>query len=695
MSEFVAAPRRTRVRINGTVVPTLSDVAISTSLTQLATVAEFSLASRPAGLETGLDVQIEWLDFTEGLAYPLFAGTIDGWDVDAQPWAMRVRCVDQLERFRRTRTGSDMNLTGMTDGEAWKAIADYCGVSYDDADIADRGYVLGAHEAIKWHADGQTPGSRIIQELDAVFRTATLTVGDGRVLRIRYDPFPDDDTVPDRTYELGESVHFFTDHRSYGGRDSIQNVWNVTGVTLEDANGCEVTPWARAVDGNAQLGSSRVRVVEQVFQSDLIQDESLAEAIVRWKMGETNREPDTHATDLLNDPQIHPGSRIALVDPTYGITAVPRYFLVTSVQRNGAVMSLELASGPPGDAGTVTHGVEKVCGDSSSDINIDDGFPGFGGFDGLPDIDGGGIGDLETPPVDITPFPPDEPIVCDEVTEIIPRYDNDVGFSTPWREVVGPWSLQTHDGSAVASSKELFYKLENVTGLMLLNSDTDPDTQSSATDVELGPGAVFSLCLDAAFCGDTSTLTIGLTRTDTGNPYAYVTWYSQPDGLPITISGDTRTYAGVINIGNDGSTVTDHDYGPSDLGNGGLHRNTGHYVPHGGGSPVAASGPGDVPDDFTFFTLCASFDLSDQYQHGYASGEGGEGHNRSEKCVSPGCSGGGEPVTYTPDPYSHNVYISAGGDFSDASCPPVIIRAMAYGTGTCERNPDYTEPETR
>lgn len=694
---FTSHPRRLRVSINDEVVKTLPDITVNASLDQLATVAEFSLASRPSPAPvTGDTVLIEYLNLYEELAYPLFGGTIDGFETDTSPWLMRVRCVDQLELFRRTRTGTDLDLTGMTDGEAWMAIADYCGITYDPADIADQGYELGAHEAVKWHADGQTPASRIIQELDAVFRTATLTIGDNQVIRLAYEPFPDSaGSNLYATFTKGSSIDYFTHHRSYGGRDQIQTIWNVLGVTHEEANGCTDTPWARAVSGSARLGA-KVRTVEQSFQSDLIQDESLAEAIVRWKMGETSRDPDRGSADLETDPQIHPGTKIAIQDNTYGITAVPRYYLVTAVQVNGYSTSVELAAGPGGDEGTVTTGVDRVCGDSHSDTDWDDGFS-FPGFGELPGLDGIGIDPIDFEGIDaplITPFPPDEPVVCEEVTQVVPHYESGEFALSPWREVTGPWTLQNHDGTAIAAGDALTYKLTNPSGILYLNSDETP-THTDATDVELGPGAVFSLCADVAFCGTDSTFSIGLTRTDTDNPYVSVTWYSEPDGLEIDIAGDVRSYAGVIVLGNGGATMTDHDWGPSEFGGGALHRNTGRHFPHGGGAPVPVSGPGDVPDDFHFYTLCASFNLADQYQHGYAEGDGGSGHGRSEQCITAGCVGGGEPATYTPDPYTHNVYIRGFGGFADPTCPPVLVQNIAMGTGDCVVNPDYTEPETR
>ncbi len=381
-----------QVSIAGEVVKTTEDVSITEAIDNLCTVAEFTLAAMPIPEPAiGDDVLIEWIELdTIPLTFPMFGGTISAIDVDSEPWQFTVRCVDQLELLRKIKNGSDMDLTGMTEGEAVQAVLDYCGVDYDIADIADTGYVLGDQVDVKWLKDGTTSGAQIIAELNRVFRMSLFTIGNNRVIRLPYDPTPADGTGAYATYEKGVDIEFDAHHRTYGDRDRVQNVWVVRGATRESNDGsCSRTVWARAEDGGLLVGTSRrARVAMQEFPSDLIQDEALAEAIVRRLMQDTNRLPDDGSAILENDPNLHQCSKIAIVDPQYGIEANPRYFLVRSVARTGLTMSLELTAGPPGADGTVTHGVDKVC----TDVHTDDDWPGpGGGFDWA---------DPEYPPVD-------------------------------------------------------------------------------------------------------------------------------------------------------------------------------------------------------------------------------------------------------------------------------------------------------
>lgn len=371
-----------RVKVNDLWVTTTGEIRISESLDQLARVAEFEIAEQPE-IEPveGDDVLIEWFDFTADLYYPLFGGEVNAVESESQPWQFVIRAVDQLALLRRVRTGSDLDLSTMTDGEAWKAVMDYVGVTYDDADVADAGYVLGEFEPVKWLID--TPASQVIGELDTVFGMVTETIGNNRVIRFPYDPVPDDGTGSFATYERAVTIDFRSNRRIHGDRDRIQNVWVVRGATTQFSDSCTATAWARAAISNPQLGR-KVRVATQTFQSDLIQSEDLAEQIARRQMRITNRLPDDATASLVNDPNVHPGSKITIQDATYGVDADPRYFLVTAVDRQGTGMTLALTAGPPGDEGTVTTGVDKVCSDTHTDLNWPGGGFTFPGFDFPP-----------------------------------------------------------------------------------------------------------------------------------------------------------------------------------------------------------------------------------------------------------------------------------------------------------------------
>lgn len=365
-----------QVSVNDVVVRTTSDISISESLESTCRTAEFVMASQPEPHPAqGDTVLIEFVDGDADLVYALFGGTINTLETESEPWSHSILCCDQLEKLRATNKSGDMDLSGMTDGEAWKAIADYCGVTYDDGDISDAGYVLGSQEPLAWHDDASTAGSAVIQELDSVFGMVTMTIEDNRVIRIPVDWTPTDDIGLYRSYTKGSDADWDAHHRSRGNRDSIQNVWSVTGAAVESSDGaCTATPWAFAVSGNAQIGR-RTRTATQTFSSDFIQDESLAVAIIERLMKRTNRSPDKSSITTATDANLHPGHKVKLVDHTYGLnTGSTHRCIVSSVSRSGLSMSAELECGSAGSTGTITHGVDKVCGDDHLDTNLDDGY---------------------------------------------------------------------------------------------------------------------------------------------------------------------------------------------------------------------------------------------------------------------------------------------------------------------------------
>ncbi len=402
---MTAANIHIRVTIGSTVVRTVNDsVSVTEAIGDLTRVCEFELADRPyPEPDDGDTILVEWLDIDNELVYAMFGGTVDPRDVESEDWTYRVRAVDQLELLRRVRTTSDLDLTTLTVTEAVKAILDFCTVTYDDADISDVPYVLGEHEPVFWHGDGTTSGAAMIDEINRVFRTHLFTVGNNRVVYLPYDYLPDDATGLYRTYEKGVDIDFQAHHRTKGGRDRLRTSWVVRGVTEDTSASCSSTVWARSVQGTPTLGRG-VRVGSEEFQSDFIQDEALAEAIVRSLMSQTSKLPDEGTATLENDVNVHPTSKIAIVDPTYGIDAAPRYFLVRGVNRSGLTMQLDLVAGPPGDEGTVTTGVDKVC----TDVHTDTDWPGdfdWPDFD-FPPIDLGDVLDFTIPDWDDPGFTP-------------------------------------------------------------------------------------------------------------------------------------------------------------------------------------------------------------------------------------------------------------------------------------------------
>lgn len=379
-----------RVTIEGTVIPT-GDVRISESVDQLSRVAEFSLAAQPSPIpEAGDSVLIEQLDLTAGIVRAVFGGTMERPAVESQPWSMTVIATDQLRLLDRVRHGTDLDLTGLSPKQALMAVLDYCGCTYDADDLADPAYTLGTEEPLAWQID--TPGSQITGDLSSVFGCVLLTVGNDRILWLSHDATPEDNTGSYATVTRGSSPGFAGHGRGQGERSRIQNNWVVRGVVAEVSKQCTAQPWAKAVGSTPQLGRRR-RTSEQTFQSDLIQSEDLAEAVVRRLMRETNRLPDDRTAPMMNDPNVHPCTKLTIVDPTYGMGDSPTFATVLAVDRQGHQMTLRLAAGPGGDDGTVTTGVDKVCNDTHTNLDWPGSGFGFPGFDFPPIDDGDSIVD--------------------------------------------------------------------------------------------------------------------------------------------------------------------------------------------------------------------------------------------------------------------------------------------------------------
>lgn len=378
-----------KITINGDWVQTTGELRVSESIDQLSRVAEFSLAEQPETEPVeGDTVRVITYDFTDGLMYTSFKGSINAITIESQPWAFTITANDQLRKLDRVRLSTDLDLTGMTPKEAMEAVLGYCGCSFDSADLADPDYILGQEEPLAWQVD--TPGSQIAGDLSDVFGCVLMTIGEDRIVWLSHDATPEDDTGSYATFTRGESTGFGGHSRSHGDRSRVQNNWIVRGATIELNENCTAQVWARAEAENAQVGKHRF-TAEQSFTSDLIQDESLAEAVVRRLMRWSNRLPDERSTPLINDVNVHPCTKITIMDPTYGMGSPPTYATVISVERQGNLMTLKLAAGPGGAEGDVSTGVDKICNDTHTSLDLPGDFD-FPTFD-YPDIDEGEVDD--------------------------------------------------------------------------------------------------------------------------------------------------------------------------------------------------------------------------------------------------------------------------------------------------------------
>lgn len=735
--------RYTRVTIAGDVVKIVDgSVQINESVEQLCSVASFSLNARPSSTPANGDsVLIEQIDMDAHVAYALFGGTINIVEVDSAPWTFRITACDQLEKLRRVKQTGDLDLTGMTEGEAWKAIADACDLDYDDDDICDSGYHLGGYVDVKWHDDQSTSGGAMIAELDRVFGHATMTIGDNRVIRIHLDEAPDDGTGLYRSYTKDVNVTFLTNRRSLGDRDQLQNVWTVTGVTDEISKSCTAQSWAKSVSGSGYLSSRRVRVAEQTFSSDFIQDESLAVEIVKRLMRKTNRLPDTASIAIANDPQIHPGKKVRIIDHSYGnATGAGRYGMIRSLVRSGNTMACEITSGPGGDTGTITHGTEKVCNDTQSSGSRDDGFVDPG-FDYPPDFPGtddeftfpGGTDDADpdgdgipnpiigcTTDATFTDCTADDSDTCIDgsldqgtITGSPPaffcttyfgsnsltakaftagggapgsEYSASCRVNVPWREVGTSGTAYYHVTDAGAVD---WVQTIDISPVYLYASDeTDPALQDDTTDTQFGVPVIQSVWGVVLFNEPGAVLVVNMPPTyggveHVGGPSMII--YADP-GSSFTPADSTTEYT-------IGVQLTTDFQGPIKIGDVSPHESLGATKKDNGGYVISSPAALGVPVAFSVF-----FDETrkDGWGMTTAATDLGSGYIDHLDYISSGSPLPGEPAdptnTCAGDHDSHRLRVALipGATGGTQEAPAVRLYGLVVGHSTCEVNIDYT-----
>lgn len=364
--------RTSQLLIDGEAVKIADHPAVTENLDGFATSIEFQLLDRPDPVPPeDTPVELRWVDLATEEYLPLFGGYLLGRSVDSSPHAMIFRAVDELAKFSAVRTTNDLNLTGMTDGEAWETIAGVCDVDFDPADIVDTGYVLGERAPVYWKV-GAT-GVSIIQELDRVFGCKTMTVLNNRVIRIAYGRYASTSDIQ-VSYDKATSADFWRNHKDTGDSDQVQSIWEVQGATVPcgDDNECSCLIWAKSIGTTPKKGKKIQAVPTGTFQSDLIQDEVLAQEVSRRMMRWYNRVPILLTAEVETDPNIHPGSVIGIQDPTYGIgDATEKAYVCLTVDKRGPRMTITAVGGSAGSAGTTTSGVEQRCNETNLDLDWD------------------------------------------------------------------------------------------------------------------------------------------------------------------------------------------------------------------------------------------------------------------------------------------------------------------------------------
>ena len=450
-------------------------------------------------LTTNQAVTLDHIDQEASTAVAQFSGVVNHIAGATDPHRVIVTCTGPLARLRRTAS-ADTDLSGMTDGAAVQSLLTACGIAFTAGNIQDAGYVLGANLPIIWRKD--QPAHEIVRELDRVFGMTTIEVGAGTVARFAYDRAPTMTGVS-RTFTSGSDALFWRTERGVGNLDAIQNVWDVRGASWTDAENCRLQAWARAEASHPKLGAG-VYVRTQTFQSDIIQDRGLAEAVARRQMRWYNREPDEVRIEAANDPNIGPGDRVAVVEPVYGIgisTATP--YTVLTVDRTGDTMLLTCVGGAAGAEGTVTSGVERICNDTT--------FPTFPAF----------------PPFSMPPFglPPSIPVIS------LGAFPSLGVPPAPGMAPVAPSPGGV--GAICTGTSQCQAGLECVNGVC-----TDPDAEPDCvTSADCAPG---DSCVDGT-CQATATTTVSLGWQEDVTATATLNQISGEVAGPVGASGVNDT----------------------------------------------------------------------------------------------------------------------------------------------------------
>lgn len=356
------------------------EVTITEGLDQPYAVCDFDLVSTPAPPPAANDaITVQMYDRATETTSTHFWGYVANSDIEDFPHRAAVTARGALSPLATCTndTGADIDFTGDTDGEVVEALLTLCGIDFDSADIADAGYHLGAREAVKLHK--KQHASELLLELDRVLGAKTADVGSGRVVRFFYNLAPSAATAV-RHYRRSTDTRLYQVHRTNGDLSQIRNSWDVSGPTLECGE-CSCTVVAHVSGENDLLGDG-VRNAGEPFQSDLIQDKSLAEAVARRLMRWYNRAPIELTIAVQNDTGVRPGHCVTVADDVYGIDlATDTPLCVVSLDRRGDQMTLQLVGGEAGDIGTVTSRVEEQCNQSTDEgPDWDDGYtdPDYG-----------------------------------------------------------------------------------------------------------------------------------------------------------------------------------------------------------------------------------------------------------------------------------------------------------------------------
>ena len=450
-----------RLMVGGQIQDVANEISQQESLNATAPIAATVRVAGPGGAAPGAAASLYLVDRATGAAVPQLGGRLDERDVEVRPYRQDYILLGRLAALREVPEADIDVFTGQTDGWAIRYVLNFCGISHSADDIADMGYPLGARQRIKWLKN--VTAWQFISELDRVMSCKTMEVGDGRVVRVRYTLVPNlADAVEEFSRGDLDSDLYHGGGRRVGKADDIRNAVEVRGVSYEcgEDNGCRCTPYANAYADHPLLGAGR-RSEPLAISSPVIQDAGIAELVATDAMHARNRPHDTIRIRCPNNPNLTICKVVAFRETADGMllpSLAP--YQITSIQRTGNRMVFEAVGGAAGAVGTLTSGIEKVCGPdlgsfpdpdpwdgSFPDPGVPGSWPG-GEFPGppyppdiggisvpefpdaefpdmpggsLPDFPGGGgisiphQGPVWPPPPPPPPPPPEEPLLeCDD-----------------------------------------------------------------------------------------------------------------------------------------------------------------------------------------------------------------------------------------------------------------------------------------
>lgn len=669
-----------------------------------------------------------------------FKGVVSKTSASRYPHRMTVYCQGPLARLRRARLSTDKDFTGYTDGEVVIYLLDYCGITYDPADIADAGFVMPSNEAIIWKV-GQRAADFLAQ-LDEFLAMATIETYAGRVVRFAYDMVPSNYPAAYATYRANTSGDpLYDSNRDRGNLDAVRNVVKVSGATWECGpdGECSCSPFANGT-GTYPLLPAGTFTEPLTFSSEFIQNSATALAVATRLLMWNNREPDTMSVDVANDPNVMPGRPINILDAAYGIDlGSDRRYLVTGVVRDGDIMTLTLEGGTAGNVGSIDSGIDQECNQDGSS-GTDDG----GGFD-PPPVDVPPVtGPVDVPPITgggaFTDCETTGSVVCDE--DLPPETCLESGSAisscsgTPPEGVTpcqddGWHRVSYHDAGelydctcevasnlfGLASNNYLAYHTTagEVDKVTTCNYEGDPSLSAVdftiSPDIAVGQGIVLcigspnvdvclaehsvqysgNLCVDFEFqfCNEGDEITVFAPAINAdgelGSLPAHAFHLYAVPGTVVSCSGtpDCDINANSTVFHNEGSS-----YDPS----ADIHTSVGFSAETNGGVSIGDGLPLDTP---LHASICWQMEGDNPPAYWDNGVEAGYLQHIPYFFSDHSVEFPGEPSNDT-EPATHIAHavefvLTPGADFSvcDQECPGPMVWGIVTGGNTCAVNPDY------